>query len=99
MRDARTAVSGQLRVSLENRKDDARQRANQPVAEEVNPPRNLQPALTCDASSSRRDDYDIRSVTLMETIREAPGEVISGRLRVYVEPERPTRCGFRGLRD
>lgn len=58
VRDARTAVSGQLRVSLENRKDDARQPASQPVAEEVNPPRNLQPALTRDASSSELDDYD-----------------------------------------
>lgn len=26
----------------------------------------------------------------METIREAPGEVISGRLRAYVEPETGT---------
>lgn len=28
-----------------------------------------------------------RGVTLMETIHEAPGGVISGRLRAYVEPD------------
>lgn len=62
VRDARTAVSGQLRVSLENRKDDARQPASQPVAEEVNPSRNLQPAMLLPSNaiimiSSIGDDF------------------------------------------
>lgn len=59
-RARRTDGSQRPTESLAGEPKGRRQPASQWLVEEVNPPRNLQPALTCDVPPTGRDDYDIR---------------------------------------